>query len=121
MITKTKRKKSKIYFGLAAQQGVEDFLLAEELQEKHKIFNERLHAPFTKLIENIVFTYRFINLGEPVQSLQLECLSHVYLNLHKIFSCFGRFKYTSLVSHKNQKNCAFPLLALQYGAKIQIS
>ena len=43
MITKTKRKKSKIYFGLAAQQGVEDFLLAEELQEKHKIFNERLH------------------------------------------------------------------------------
>ena len=96
MITKTKRKKSKIYFGLAAQQGVEEFLLAGELQEKHKIFNEKLHAPFTKLIENIVFTYRFINLGEPVQSLQLECLSHVYLNLHKYkpekgkaFSYFG--------------------------------
>jgi hypothetical protein len=95
-MSRTKRKKSKIYFGLAAQEAVEDFLLTEKRIEKHKIFNEKLHAPFSKLIENIVFTYRFINLGEPVESLQLECLSHVYLNLHKYkpekgkaFSYFG--------------------------------
>ena len=95
-MSKTRKKKSKIYFGAAAQQGVEDFLNADTLTKKHKIFNEDLHAPFSKLIENIVFTYRFINLGEPVESLQLECLSHVYLNLHKYkpekgkaFSYFG--------------------------------
>ena len=37
-MSKTRKKKSKIYFGAAAQQGVEDFLNADTLTKKHKIF-----------------------------------------------------------------------------------
>jgi len=78
-----RRKKSKTYFGRAAQEAVEEFLLVETDKERHRIFNTRLHAPFSKLVENIVFTYKFINLDESVEDLQLECLSHIYLNIHK--------------------------------------
>ena len=72
-----------MYFGKATQEAVEEYLATDSATEKHRIFNERLHAPFAKLIENIVFTYKFINLEENVTDLQLECLSHVYMNLHK--------------------------------------
>tara|TARA_R110000824_G_scaffold40100_7_gene120501 strand:- start:328 stop:1029 length:702 start_codon:yes stop_codon:yes gene_type:complete len=103
-IKKERKKKSKIYFGKPAQDAVEEFLLVESTAAKHKIFNEKLHAPFSKLIENIVFTYHFINMGEPVQSVQLECLSHIYLNIHKYkpekgkaFSYFGTMTKNYLI------------------------
>ena len=92
-MVKKRRKKSKIYFGKPTEDAVLDYLQAETLAEKHKIFNERMYKPFAKLIENIVFTYRFINLDDSVEDLQKECLSHVYMNLHKFKPGKGRAIY----------------------------
>ena len=85
-----KTKKRKIYFGKETEQAVKEFLDTETTSGRHQIFTQRLHKPLSKLVENIVFTYRFINLEEGPEDLQLECLSHVYLNLTKFKPEKGR-------------------------------
>jgi hypothetical protein len=50
--------------------------------EKHEIFNTQIRPAFEKLIENLIYVYRFYKLGDP-PTMQRECLTDLYSTLPK--------------------------------------
>ena len=50
--------------------------------EKSKIFNKYIKPVFEKLIENLIFVYKFYNIGD-IDSLKKDCLANLYETLHK--------------------------------------
>lgn len=73
---------SNIYFSNITQDAIVRFQGAPSLEDKNKIFTEEISPVFNKLIENIIFTYKFSNL-DLVQNLKHECLINLYEALEK--------------------------------------
>lgn len=70
------------YFTKATDASIEAFQVAPTDVEKHRIFNDEIRPAFEKLIENIIYVYRFYTLGDP-ETLQRECLTDLYNALPK--------------------------------------
>jgi hypothetical protein len=70
------------YFTKDTDRSIERFQDATSDQEKHLIFNEEIRPAFEKLIENLIFVYRFYSLGD-VETLKRECLTDLYSTLPK--------------------------------------
>lgn len=70
------------YFTKDTDRSIEAFQVAATDVEKHRIFNEDIRPAFEKLIENIIYVYRFYTLGDP-ETLQRECLTDLYSALPK--------------------------------------
>jgi hypothetical protein len=65
------------YFTRDTDRSIEAFQAASTDAEKHRIFNDEIRPAFEKLIENIIYVYRFYTLGDP-DTLQRECLTDLY-------------------------------------------
>jgi hypothetical protein len=70
------------YFTKNTDASIEAFQAAVTDVEKHRIFNDEIRPAFEKLIENIIYVYRFYTLGDP-ETLQRECLTDLYNVLPK--------------------------------------
>lgn len=70
------------YFTRDTDRSIERFQAAETDEEKHRIFDEEIRPALEKLIENLIYVYRFYTLGD-VQTLQMECLTDLYNTLPK--------------------------------------
>jgi hypothetical protein len=70
------------YFTRDTDRSIERFQVAETDEEKHRIFNEEIRPALEKLIENLIYVYRFYTLGD-VRTLQSECLTDLYNTLPK--------------------------------------
>ncbi len=70
------------YFTKDTDRSIEAFQVAATDEEKHRIFNDEIRPAFEKLIENILYVYRFYTLGDPA-TLQRECLTDLYNALPK--------------------------------------
>lgn len=66
----------------------EDFILINEsmvdytsrndiIRKKELIFRESIHRPLTRLVENIIFSFRLFRSGVDVKTLHNDCMSHV--------------------------------------------
>lgn len=66
----------------------EDFILINEsmvdytsrndiIRKKESIFRESIHRPLTRLVENIIFSFRLFRSGVDVKTLHNDCMSHV--------------------------------------------
>lgn len=73
------------YFTKDTDRSIERFQVATTDQEKHVIFDQEIRPAFEKLIENLIFVYRFYNLGD-VETLKRECLTDLYSTLPKFDS-----------------------------------
>ena len=52
------------YFTVETDESIEAFQAAESDNEKHRIFNEEIRPAFEKLIENLIFVYKFFKFGD---------------------------------------------------------
>lgn len=57
MARKAKEKKDKNYFGELEEQAVKDYLSASTQEERERVFNTYLKAPFDKMVECIIRRY----------------------------------------------------------------
>jgi hypothetical protein len=56
--------------------------MAESDVERHRIFNCEIRPAFEKLIENLIFVYKFFKFGD-IDTLKRECLTDLYNTILK--------------------------------------
>ena len=106
---KKKRKvKSKIYFGQPVQDAIVEYQNAGTDEEKNVIYAEKIHYAFDKLVENIIYTYKFYYFDYDPESVKNETVSFLVMNMHKYnntkgkaFSYFGTVAKNYLILHNN--------------------
>lgn len=49
----------------------------EIIRKKEEIFRKKIHKPLTRLVENIIFSFRLFRSGVDVKTLHNDCMSHV--------------------------------------------
>jgi len=47
------------------------------IKEKEEIFRKDIHKPLTRLIENIIFSFKLFRSGVDIKTLHNDCMSHV--------------------------------------------
>ena len=109
-----RKKKSKIYFGMECQNAIVEFnKLPKEPKydiERQKIYQSKIHAPFDKLVENIIHTFKFYYFDVSSEDVKNEVVSNLYINIGKYDPENGRaFSYFSVMAknyliHNNNKN-----------------
>ena len=65
------------YFTEETDEFIRRFIAAEEDDVKHDIFNEGIRPAFEKLIENLIYVYKFFTLDD-VETLKQDCLANLY-------------------------------------------
>jgi len=65
------------YFTKDTDKFLQKFLEATKTEEKHAIFSNQIRPAFEKLIENLIYVYRFYNIDE-VETLKKDCLANLY-------------------------------------------
>lgn len=84
------------YFDAETEASIVKFQKEENIENKKLIFVNEIQPSFHKLIENIIFVYKFHTLGE-IEILKNDCLSFLFETLckfdasrgHKAFSYFN--------------------------------
>lgn len=84
------------YFPKEIDEKIIDFLKETRIEEKHRLFNDHIRPSFEKLIENLIFVYKFFKLDN-VDDLKQECLAYLYEVLPK----FSPDKKTKAFSYFN--------------------
>lgn len=96
---KTKVKKEKIYFDSKTEKAIVSFQNELNIEKRKKIFIKKIKPCLDKLIENIIFTYKFHSLDN-IDNLKNDCLSFLFENLNKFDPTrnFKAFSYFSVIS-----------------------
>jgi len=97
---KKRKKKSKIYFGTPVHDAIIKYNHSDDIEFRHKIYTEEIHAAFLKLAENIINTYKFMYFDYGFRDLQEEVVSNLVINMHKFDETKGSkaFSYFSVVA-----------------------
>jgi len=96
---KKRKKKSGNYFGKATENAIIDYQQEPGIEEKKKIFVDRIRPAFSKLVENIIFVYKFNAMGD-VDMLKSDCVSFLFENLYKFDATKGckAFSYYNVIA-----------------------
>lgn len=76
--------KKNYYFGPEEEQAVVDYLATDDINEKNRIFNDKLKLPFTKMIESIIRRYSLYPQDEEFNETFDDTMSFLMTKL----SCF---------------------------------
>lgn len=76
------KKSDKNYFGIETEIAIIEFQKEQSQEKKEAIFNNVIKPSFQKLIENIIFVYKFHSLDD-LDILKNDCMSHLFGVLHK--------------------------------------
>ena len=93
-----KPSKTRMYFHEGTEQGIIDYNNATSWRERNLIYNEHLRAPFEKLVESIIHTFKFIYFDVPTEDVKHEVISFMITRLGKYKQGKGKaFSYFSVV------------------------
>jgi len=81
-ISKSKTSKDP-YFGPDVQSAIQDFLVESCDDKRNVIFVERVSPAFHKLVESLIFVYKFVQNYEEIEDVKTECVSYLYESLRK--------------------------------------
>lgn len=70
------------YFTKETDESIELFQASSTDEERHRIFNDEIRPAFEKLIENLIFVYKFFKYGD-IDTLKRECLTDLYNTIPK--------------------------------------
>lgn len=82
------------YFGNKEEQYIRDYLSATTQEEKNEIFTKNIYPVFSKLIENIIFRYDFLKLGNTYKELHQEVMAHLIFGISKFDPSYGTKAYS---------------------------
>lgn len=108
---KRKPKQKNVYFTKETEDAILEYRLCTDQDEKNRIYNERIHYAFYKLVENIIHTFKFYYTEvDNIEDLKYEVISFLLQKLHlydqskgKAYSYFGTITKRYLIIY-NQKN-----------------
>lgn len=94
-----RKKKSKIYFGSAAQNAIIEYNNTNDSILKSKIYAERIQYPFEKLAENVLNTYGFSHFDDHTEDVKREVVSNLIEKIDKYDETLGRaFSYFTVIA-----------------------
>lgn len=87
------------YFGSIEDESIKKYLEAEDVLEKNRIFEQEIMPAFEKLVENLIYVYKFFNIDD-VETLKKDCLTNLYEMLPKFDPSKGSkgFSYFNVVA-----------------------
>lgn len=93
------RKKKNNYFNDDTEDSIIDFQKEINIEDKKRIFVDRIRPAFAKLVENIIFVYKFHAIGN-IDVLKNDCLSFLFENLYKFDGARGHkaFSYFNVIA-----------------------
>lgn len=110
---KRKPKQKNIYFTQETEDAILKYRLAETFEERNKLYNEKIHYAFYKLVENIIHTFKFYYTDvDNIEDLKYEVIAFLLQKLHlydqskgKAYSYFGTIvkRYLIIYTKKNYK------------------
>jgi hypothetical protein len=109
---KEKRKKSEPYFTQETEDAIVLYLKTESLYERERIYNNYIHRPFYKLVENIIHSFKLSSYSsvDKLSDLKYEVISFLLQKLPKYnqengkaYSYFGTIAKRYLII-ENKKN-----------------
>ena len=94
-----RKKKSKIYFGMATQEAIVEYNNTNDPKLRNEIYRERIQYPFEKLAENVLNTFKFSYFDVPKEDVMREVVSVLIQKIHMYQEDKGRaFSYFSIVA-----------------------
>jgi hypothetical protein len=97
---KERRKKgSNNYFDENTEKAIIQFQDEPEIEKKQQVFVDEIQPAFSKLVENIIFVYKFHSLGN-IDILKNDCISFLFENLYKFDGTKGHkaFSYFNVIA-----------------------
>jgi hypothetical protein len=96
---KTRKKKSKIYFGAPAQEAIIEYNKCKNPATRSKIYEERIKFPFEKLAENVMNTFKFSYFDVPKTDVQCEVVSVMVEKMYMFQEGKGRaYSYFTIIA-----------------------
>jgi len=93
------KKKRKMYFGQVTEDAIIRYNKETNPIIRNQIYNEHILAPFDKLAENIIHTFKFYYFDVPSEEVKHEVVSFLVMNMHKFQEGKGKaFSYFSIVA-----------------------
>ena len=93
------KKKRKMYFGQVTEDAIIKYNKETDPIIRNQIYNESIRAPFDKLAENIIHTFKFYYFDVPSEEVKNEVVSFLVMNMHKYKEGKGKaFSYFSIVA-----------------------
>lgn len=94
-----KKKKGNNYFDEKTQEAIVDFQNEPDIEERKRIFVARIQPAFSKLVENVIFVYKFHMLGN-IDVLKNDCISFLFETITKFNASKGHkaFSYFNVVA-----------------------
>ena len=97
------------YWGELQESAIIDFNTNENTDSKHKVYNDIILPAFSKLVENIYYTYNFNKILFDYQQTRHEAMAHLYEKLGKFdptsgaksFSYFGTIVKNWMIQQSN--------------------
>jgi hypothetical protein len=111
-VKKRKKKTSNMYFTQDTEDAIVAYVASIDMEERNRLYNEKIHHAFFKLTENIIHTFKFYYTEvDNIQDLQHEVITFLLSKLHlydqtkgtKAFSYFGTIVKRYLIL-SNQTN-----------------
>ena len=110
---KRKPKTKNVYFTEDTEEAILQYRVATNYGEKNRLYNEKIHYAFYKLVENIIHTFKFYYTDvENIEDLKYEVISFLLQKIDlydqskgKAYSYFGTIvkRYLILYNQKNYK------------------
>jgi hypothetical protein len=98
-MAKQRKPKSKIYFGTPAQDAIVEYNKTKDSVKRSKIYEEKIKAPFEKLAENVINTFKFSYFDVPKKDIQTEVVSTLVEKMHMFQEGKGRaFSYFTIIA-----------------------
>jgi hypothetical protein len=73
---------SQIYFNMETEKAIIEFQEESDIEKRKQIFATRIQPSFSKLIENVIYVYKFHTIDE-INTLKNDCMSALFETLHK--------------------------------------
>ena len=94
-----KKKTRKMYFGQVTEDAIIKYNKETSFVKRNEIYSESIRAPFEKLAENIIHTFKFYYFDVPSEEVKHEVVSFLVMNMHKFKEGKGKaFSYFSIVA-----------------------
>ena len=110
---KRKPKQKNVYFTEDTESAILEYRKAKTYDEKNRLYNEKIHYAFYKLVENIIHTFKFYYTDvDNIEDLKYEVISFLLQKIDlydqskgKAYSYFGTIvkRYLILYNQKNYK------------------
>lgn len=86
------------YITSETDASIKEYIEAQDISQKHEIFNKHIKPAFEKLVENLIYVYGFYTLDD-VETLKRDALTNLFEVLPKFDASRGKksFSYFNVV------------------------